>query len=483
MYVQWNVTLFIDSYFLQAYDVDATIAKVTEAVSAARPDAPLRAFTLGIGESTSTAMCMGIARAGNGICLMAATEETIVAKCTKLVKASRTPILDVDIDWGTPLGSLHENHQSVTTLQGPSRVPPLYNVSRFIVFALSQTPNFVIPDQVHIQVRCRGMNDVLKLSVPVETIVDAPSEGPRRPLIHTMAAKRIITDLEDNKNTQLPDPASAIIHLGEQYQLASRYTSFIAVEDNKDPSSASSADPEPLDRSPSPAFVTQFAPSVTSGRRRHTQRMSTGGKAARKALAAPAARKASTGPNTAAPSGGSDPVRIQPGRACKKARGEDGAPAVPVSANLPPMQLASDSDQLDTLLEKLRSGEGPRRKRTSASTATQAAPPPPPVTLGARSRPEEDEATKLVRLQSFDGSFAVSDALAAIVGQSAVDARTDIEPATVWATVLAIVYLQKHMTDQPELLESLVEKALEYVRKVYSADVELLLSVARGLVQ
>ena len=35
--------------------------------------------------------------------------------------------------------------------------------------------------------------------------------------------------------------------------------------------------------------------------------------------------------------------------------------------------------------------------------------------------------------------------------------------STVWATVLAVAYLQKHLADQPDLLDGLVEKAKEYV--------------------
>ena len=78
---------------MKAYDVNGTIDTVSKASAAAAVHAPLRVFTLGIGETTSTEMCQGIARAGGGVCLMAATEESIIAKCSKLVKASRSEIL------------------------------------------------------------------------------------------------------------------------------------------------------------------------------------------------------------------------------------------------------------------------------------------------------------------------------------------------------------------------------------------------------
>jgi hypothetical protein len=40
----------------------------------------------------------------------------------------------------------------------------------------------------------------------------------------------------------------------------------------------------------------------------------------------------------------------------------------------------------------------------------------------------------------------------------------------VWATVLAITFLKKYMKDQPELLDGLVEKAIDFLS---SSDVDL----------
>lgn len=45
-----------------------TFSVVDRAVKNALPQSPLRVFTLGIGDSVSSAMCEGIARAGRGAC-------------------------------------------------------------------------------------------------------------------------------------------------------------------------------------------------------------------------------------------------------------------------------------------------------------------------------------------------------------------------------------------------------------------------------
>lgn len=94
-----------------------------------------------------------------------------------------------------------------------------------------------------------------------------------------------------------------------------------------------------------------------------------------------------------------------------------------------------------------------------------------------------DDVERLVRLQSFDGSFSASEELAQILGHDALaQARTKQVDAKVWATVLAIAYLQKHLRAQPELLEGLVEKAAAFVEQVYGDDFSALLRVAEGLV-
>ncbi|KAJ3529473.1 hypothetical protein NM688_g7851 [Phlebia brevispora] len=238
------------------HDLDNTINTVSDAVKAAHTEAPLRIFTLGIGESTSTAMCEGIARVGNGLCLMSAATETILAKCSKLVKASRTVILqDVTIDWGASEGLAivsplqGDSLQDIGLRQGPWKLPILYTGFRCTVFALVNAEEFVLPDHVVIQARYTG-TDVLKIPVAVQLLEAQSSESPKRPLIQTLAARRIIMDLEDADKAGSSPYKDAIVHLGEQYQLASRYTSFIAVEDRP-----STSEDTPEERSPSPSLT------------------------------------------------------------------------------------------------------------------------------------------------------------------------------------------------------------------------------------
>ena len=90
----------------------------------------------------------------------------------------------------------------------------------------------------------------------------------------------------------------------------------------------------------------------------------------------------------------------------------------------------------------------------------------------ASPRSTEDRVVQLIRFQSFDGSFPPTTRLLSLLGSnvSFEEARTLRVPKGVWATVLAIAYLKQHMKDQPELLESLVEKATEFIVQTPGVD-------------
>jgi hypothetical protein len=90
----------------------------------------------------------------------------------------------------------------------------------------------------------------------------------------------------------------------------------------------------------------------------------------------------------------------------------------------------------------------------------------------------------LIQLQSFDGSFPVTSELGRILGKEALTNGNKLAlEQTVWATVLAIVYLQKHLDQQPDLLEGLVEKAQDYVLQTPGVNLDEALGTARMLIK
>lgn len=438
------------AYGNERQEIDATTAVVAAAVAQASPSAPLRIFTLGIGATASTAMCEGIARAGNGECLMAHAAEDITGKCAKLLRAGRSFILkNISVDWGIPS---HVDGQDgvqveVAWQQAPAQIASLYPGIRFVVFVLIQNAKFAAPKTVTLKAQRDGAGDILSFSIPVEAVRFADHNSLR--LIHTLAARALITDLQDDalfapRLTEAQRRA-AIVGFGETYQLASRYTSFVAVEDDGET-------PLPI---PRPAWAKSDmhpATAVTAD----TQN-ATGG------LFANIAGCVDTMANTAG-AGVSDflnswlgPRQLPPraSRDSERDDGDDGA-SVNTFSTLSSL-IGSKSDWSDT--DSRPSTPDPIVRSPSPDLQVHATPraSAPPV-------PVSQDVEQLVRLQATDGSFQANDAFRALVGAEAVDKCPPNVAAQLWATALAVAFFRKQMIGQGQhdLLECLVEKALEY---------------------
>ncbi|KAF7797334.1 hypothetical protein EIP86_008529 [Pleurotus ostreatoroseus] len=474
----------------EAWNVDAVIATVTKAASEAKAEAPLRVFTLGIGETTSSAMCNGIARAGNGICLMAATSETIIAKCSKLVKASRTDILNnVTVDWHIPPQPLDATSrplgdQSVVFRQGPRSLPPLYAGTRFISFAIIKHEQFEIPHEVVVQATRNSTGELFTFTVPVEVLdgVDSKS-GAQRPLIHNLAARRIIRDLEDREKGDVsPAVKSTIIHLGEQYQLASRFTSFVAVEDHD----KEKLDSMPLYSGDDEDEDEELVASASLCMARVVRCDGLQSPAVGSARAGPPLRRACLPPASHPTANKGDGSHTNTSRGARMGRAPpvpprrtdleaserlaaEGAVRAAAPAPPPPTSSGPRDREFAVLRESTQCMMAAPANRTGSAAVTASQP--------------RDDVELLVRLQSFDGSFSMSAELMQILGRDAsTQGPSRGVDEKIWVTILAIVYLRKHLQAQPELLEGLEEKATSYVERTYGQDFSALLQAAESLV-
>ncbi|KAJ7058056.1 hypothetical protein C8F01DRAFT_1255941 [Mycena amicta] len=76
----------------EAWDVDGVLAECKTAVEGAPKNAYIRISVLGIGNGVSTAMCEGIARIGNGTCMLVGEEEaSFTGKISRMLKAAKSP--------------------------------------------------------------------------------------------------------------------------------------------------------------------------------------------------------------------------------------------------------------------------------------------------------------------------------------------------------------------------------------------------------
>ncbi|KAI0786927.1 von Willebrand factor type A domain-containing protein [Abortiporus biennis] len=514
----------------RAHNVDDTIAVVTTAVSNATPDAPLRVFTLGIGTTVSTAMCEGIARAGNGVCLMASGSEDILSKTSKLVGAGRTFILrNVSIDWGLPPDVISQHESRVESAgvrfsehdeifrQAPAKIETLYPSVRLVVFALIRDRHYRVPDEIVLRGQRDGEGEMVEFRIPVDLVKFANVE-PHIPFVHVLCARRIIRDIEDRKpgNGILSEEQikAGITKLGLHYQLASRHTSFIAVEGtHTEPTTPRQHKAHHRHREDMSSILVSTAVTVGSWIQWSLDFTAT---------FVPIFASTWFGPPPPNPSPQSDsPPPTDPDHTVFQglpgARPQSRASTIDTKGH--PVEndeanpddpgyssdntystmsslesySSSDSDYDDLESERGRAGASPADDTTQRSpspdfhraAAPQVMPGTIPLSSNSRARgrlgtagpssrsqtaPSSTESTKtifnLISLQAFDGSFTLNDDLGKIVGESALKVGQEIGvDATIWATALAIAYLRKHLTNQRELLEGFEQKALKFVDK------------------
>ena len=203
-----------------------------------------RVFTLGVGSSASRHLVKGIARAASGMSLFASIGEDIRPKVVSLLKHSLQPSLhELTIKWsgvndGNILDDSNDNIETKKTLfgymkpkkvnsdklltgQAPKKIPAIFDGSRLLVyrlFANSEQPTGVIIT-------------AMTPDGPLNAEIDLENAGNIGGIfIHQLAARKMIEDLDGSTQDEYA-VKRAIIELGCKYHLASKYTSFIGVDE------------------------------------------------------------------------------------------------------------------------------------------------------------------------------------------------------------------------------------------------------------
>lgn len=263
-----------------AWDIKECIATTETAIrTRSTPQNFMRVFTLGLGDGASTETCDGISRAGRGTATYIVTaEQSFLGKCVRLILAARTPpVTNFKIFWekenrtqpylapqpsqitSSTQGQVGKSGQ-LSSAQPPQRirigandgynyVPPsnvgplmrarqapaeitLLNGTRFSVFAI--VPSSILAENT-LKVEFDLGNQSFELTVPISPL--GHSRG--KTFLHTLAAKALITDLEakdlisPTMTAEKAELKQDIIRYGIKYGLTSRFTSFLAVDDNR----------------------------------------------------------------------------------------------------------------------------------------------------------------------------------------------------------------------------------------------------------
>ncbi|KAJ3129833.1 hypothetical protein HK098_008067 [Nowakowskiella sp. JEL0407] len=252
----------------EVWNVDSVMKVVQDNMANSPPASFVRVFTLGIGGDVSHHLVNSLSRAGKGYSSFVTESERMEKKVIRMLKnAILPPIVDYRISWPNvetiskssvvveskdanvinlfdPSSSsevviepLAFQSESPNIIQSPHYVPGIYTGSRLLVYALLRGKIKSLPSKISIDGMC-GV-DPVTLTVPIS--VCQPGNA-----IHTLAARSIIRDLEEgtsylhdntsalNRNYEGPAPEvlvkETVVDFGKKYSLASKYTSFIAVE-------------------------------------------------------------------------------------------------------------------------------------------------------------------------------------------------------------------------------------------------------------
>jgi hypothetical protein len=454
-------------------------------------------------------MCEGIARVGNGECLFAVRAESIVGKCARLLGAGRSRAVEsVSIDWGIPMDFLHDSpgtrsasvsfsrHLASTSRaklfppairQSPAQIQKMFAGMRINIFAILTLKSLKVPKEITLRGQIGDAGGPFEVKVPVSKVQLLDSQETSPPLVHTLAARRLITDTEEGR-APLPRAVGTvivedirkdtIIDLGEEYQLASRYTSFVAVDSGngdvrqnrqgrsraRQGRNTSFGDPEDGE---TPSYTTGDPPQ---GILRQIINFIIPGSSSRH--------------NRASTAGGFEPPGAWPSvSSLNSSRGvldesdhDAGYDSAATFSTLSSLYSSSEwSEWTPPPSPRVRAGaadiqrspspqfqplrDAPDDVRQTLTVVQPQAPshPGPPIT--------PENMVELIRLQLFDGSFSLNESLVAIVGSHAVP--RDIPPVdnSIWATALAIAFMKKYIGNQPDLLDNLIHKAMEFVEE------------------
>lgn len=261
--------------------------KLFKYIGSAAEEGKVRFFSLGVGRSVSHLLVEGISRAGKGYSQLVGDGENMQKKVMRMLKAALTPhVNDWSVDWegkATQLAAFSDSQakpdavvvkpaislfDQVSTpddppaaeplvavsrppvLQAPSSIPPLFAFTRttvYYIFSTSPPPTTIT--------LCGSAHDTntntiqpLSLSLPV-TLITSPftCRG-----LYSLAGRKILQDLEEFRCSYLPKDAHPAqieaegARLGVQFNLASKWTSFVAVAENGDQSAEDTTPPRKL---------------------------------------------------------------------------------------------------------------------------------------------------------------------------------------------------------------------------------------------
>lgn len=355
--------------------------------------------------------------------------------------------------------------------QGPIHIPSIYSGSRTVVYAIIH--DSIVPKEITLRATADS-GEKLELVVPIvqcssSLVSKIPSGLADAPLLHTLAARKLLADLEDGRTPESTDIVRAkMVRLGITYNLASKHTSFVAVEAD------TIGDNVKVDRQKVRVIV-PTRPDRGGGDGGATMGTLCGFKDAEE--------ESDDDMGFGLFDGYDDPASSVSPLADLQAIFPGNSPVSPSYSPIPPPSIPPGPSA------PLPSSVVFNTSPNMAATSFQYVPPfgPSGQKQNLPSKPavlsNDEKRALLIRLQAFNGCFPSLKKVCAIL-----DIPVPDRPSTftvdhnVWATSIALAWLSKKCQDKKSEWELVADKAENYVASVVSGGALLKLQSAASAV-
>ncbi|KAM8960961.1 von Willebrand factor A domain-containing protein 5A-like [Pelodytes ibericus] len=379
-----------------------------------------RCFTFGIGEGASTALIKGMAQAANGTYEFITGEDRMQAKVLKALKHSLQPsVRDISLKWSLPSGV-----ESVPLSKPPSAI---FQGQRSIVYAqLKGKAADEAQGEVSLEYKFKDelVKNVLQLSLKAGNI--------QRPTIHRLAAKALISELENQADSDSEDVKKRILETSIQSGVISSLTAYVAV--NKETKKPAEGPPVRRDI-PAPNLMYSMAMSMP--------------------MAMPMSMP--MGGMRSLPMMAKCGMRRSPQKKCLKS-----SPVMMADICNVEMVCESAISAVPDVMEEESESRSPKVEEIPALS-------------------------RLITLQNADGSWNLSSELSSVLG-IAENLLREKKPDqsiedSVWATTLAVIWLNASCAEQIDEWELMAGKSLSWIKSKAGSSLGSLVKAGNELLK
>uniref|UniRef100_A0A8C4YIK9 von Willebrand factor A domain-containing protein 5A-like n=1 Tax=Gopherus evgoodei TaxID=1825980 RepID=A0A8C4YIK9_9SAUR len=399
-----------------------------------------RCFSFGIGEGASTALVKGIAQAAGGSAEFITGQDRMQPKALQSLKRALQPAMTrISLSWDLPPGM-----EAALLGRGPEVIFPGQRCLIYAQLRGQPQPPDTAMGGVTLQYRIQDQTYKETLQFPLQ-----PQDGDRLP-VHRLAAKSLLLELEGAVDTRSERDRHQVLETSLSSGVVCSLTAYVGVGTERGQPVQG-----PLVRQDIPLTAFYAAP-----RRKNL-------------LCSPMGRSPSVpmiqvqGPSC---------VSVDCAMACNFDNSSD----VQVESRCLLIPLCDTHPQgfqreVQLIFPAKAARSGPRAIQKFSSGSTEHVlrkycklRAPPETTSQKEWAPEESPLLRLVSLQNADSSWDLDPQLAAALGVSETSARgrmpsKDMAPS-IWATVLAVVWLHSRAVGQRDEWELLEAKAVGWVR-------------------